>query len=439
MRALNGDAKLVARRELGRTEPLVTAFSQRERISPPVEIYTFEPLRGRALISSSKTPNRKASATIQEGDAKSTDSSIENPIVAGDRFSAAADVAVIDQDDPNAAGIGTLTPDYSDLDISDEAAAETIAEIEHTAQVESARVGTTRQRVMMLVAVCLPIIGLIAGGALSWMYGFMGWTYLIVMLVGWKMTGMGITIGFHRLLTHRSFKSVAAVRFFWVAMGSMAVQGSPLLWCAIHRRHHQCSDNDGDPHSPHLHEGGWWQSLKGFTHAHLGWLFGNYWDPPKYERYVPELLQDKITMFAHRYYFGFVVASFVIPAAICGAIIGTWSAFWLGMLWGGLVRLFITQHVTWSINSVCHVFGKQEFESADLSTNNVVFGILAHGEGWHNNHHAFPSSARHGLLWWQFDLSWCIIRGLEMCRLVWDVKLPTKRAMDRKRLKLKRV
>ena len=298
-----------------------------------------------------------------------------------------------------------------------------------------AYVGSPKQKAMMLVAVILPLLGTAAAIAWMWQYGFMGWLYLGLMVGGWYLTGMGITIGFHRLLTHRSFESKPFVRWFWTAAGAMAVEGSPLVWCAIHRRHHQLSDHEGDPHSPHLHDGGFWNMLKGMWHAHTGWLFNEYWEPPKFERYVPDLTRDKIVMHIDRWYFTYVIASLIIPTAIAGLVTMSWTGALLGFIWGGLVRMLVTQHITWSINSVCHVFGGREFESGDLSTNNLIFGYVAHGEGWHNNHHAFPTSARHGLRWWQFDASWVVIRSMQMLGWVWNVKVPSERTMELKRRK----
>lgn len=294
--------------------------------------------------------------------------------------------------------------------------------------------GTFAQKLTMSIAVFLPIIGTAVAVAWAWQYGFMGWLYLVLMVGGWYLAGMGITIGFHRLLTHRSFEAKPIVRWFWTAAGAYAIEGSPLLWCAIHRRHHQLSDNEGDPHSPHLHDGSVLGILKGFYHSHTGWLFREYWEPPKYKRYTPDLLNDKIVMHVDKWYFAYVIASFVIPFAIAGLVTMSWTGAMLGLFWGGFVRMLVTQHITWSINSFCHVFGKRDFESGDLSTNNKLFGVVAHGEGWHNNHHAFPTSARHGLKWWQVDTSWMVIRAMEAVGLVWAVKTPSKRAMENKRI-----
>ncbi len=289
-------------------------------------------------------------------------------------------------------------------------------------------------KITMLIAVVLPFLGVIAAIAGLWMVGWMGWLYLGMLIGGWIMTGLGITIGFHRLLTHRSFDTYNWVRAFWMAMGALSVEGSPLIWCAVHRRHHALSDQEGDPHSPHLHGDGFWNSIKGFCYAQVGWLFTGYWTSPELKRYVPDLLASPLLVKVDRMYYMWVIASLAIPAAIGGLVEMSWQGALLGLIWGGLVRIFVTHHITWSINSVCHIFGSRTYESADQSTNNVICGILGLGEGWHNNHHTFPTSARHGLAWWQFDLSWIIIRTMEVCGLAWNVRTPSQQAMEKRRV-----
>jgi len=290
-------------------------------------------------------------------------------------------------------------------------------------------------RIMMLLATIVPLVGLVAAIIVSWQYGWMGWPFLAMLIGFCALTELGITVGFHRLLTHRSFETYRPIRGFFTILGCLAVEGTPLYWCAVHRKHHQKSDQLGDPHSPHLHGSGIWGWLKGFWHAHTGWLFTTSWSEPDPERYVPEMVKDPVVRFVDRFYFLWVVISLAGPALLGWWITGTGLGAWLGFLWGGLVRVLLCHHITWSINSICHVWGKREFETPDLSRNNLIMGVLAVGEGWHNNHHAFPSSARHGLKWWQFDLSWIVIRTLELMRLAWNVRLPSKEAMDAKRRK----
>lgn len=235
-------------------------------------------------------------------------------------------------------------------------------------------------------------------------------------------------------MTHRSFETYNIVRMFWMAMGALSVEGSPLVWCAVHRRHHAQSDQPGDPHSPHLHGTGVWNSLRGFWFAHTGWLFTGYWTDPEMERYVPDLLAERSLVLVDKLYWMWVLLSLTIPALLGGLVSGTLTGALLGFIWGGLVRVFVTHHVTWSINSICHLFGQREFHSDDESRNNLICGILAFGEGWHNNHHAFPTSARHGLKWWQLDSSWLIIRTMQFLGLAWNVRLPSEKAQAAKRL-----
>lgn len=290
------------------------------------------------------------------------------------------------------------------------------------------------QKIAMLLAIVLPFAGVIAAIVLTWQHGFMGWLYLSLMLVGWFITGLGITVGFHRLLTHRSFDTYRCVRAAWMLAGAMSVEGSPLVWCAVHRRHHQFSDLPGDPHSPHLAGDTWLGWWRGLWHSHAGWLFTGVWSHPEQQRYIPDLLADPLLVRLDRLYGLWILLSFIIPFAIGGLVTQSWPGAWLGLLWGGLVRVFVTHHITWSINSICHVFGSREYVSDDHSRNNLLCGILGHGEGWHNNHHAFPTSARHGLRWWQLDTSWLIIRAMQIVGLAWNVRLPSEQALCDKRI-----
>jgi stearoyl-CoA desaturase (delta-9 desaturase) len=245
------------------------------------------------------------------------------------------------------------------------------------------------------------------------------------------LSGLGITIGYHRFFTHRSFKTSPVMKGMLAIFGSMAVQGPLLKWVAHHRKHHQHSDEEHDPHSPHLHGQGLIGMLRGLWHAHLGWIFVP--EAPNLHRYVPDLAPDRLVRRISSTFSVWVAIGLVLPALLGGLITLSWSGALLGFVWGGLVRIFLVHHVTWSINSVCHLWGSQPFRSHDHSRNNVVFGVLGLGEGWHNNHHAFPTSARHGLWWWQFDLSWIIIRAMALVGLVWDVRTPEPAAMASKR------
>ena len=290
-----------------------------------------------------------------------------------------------------------------------------------------------QHKVIMTIAVVGPFLGLVLGILLAWQYGMFSGLYLGMLVGGWFLTGVGITVGFHRMLTHRSFDTYDWVRLCWAGLGSLAIEGPPLAWCAVHRKHHQHSDHAGDPHSPHLHGDGWLNALKGFWHAHTGWLFGKTWSDESLKKYVPDLMNVKGMNSISRHYGWWILASLALPAVIGGLATMTWLGAGLGFLWGGLARIFLTHHVTWSVNSICHIFGSQDYESNDDSRNNWLFGILSHGEGWHNNHHAFPTSARHGLKWWQFDSSWLIILAMNAVGLVWNIRTPSEKALAAKK------
>jgi stearoyl-CoA desaturase (Delta-9 desaturase) len=289
------------------------------------------------------------------------------------------------------------------------------------------------QQVTMFVSTVGPIVGLVAAIVLLWHRGpaGIGWPEVVAMLGMYALAGFGVTIGYHRLLTHRAFDAPRVVRLALAIFGSIAAQGAVIRWCATHRRHHQTSDRDGDPHSPHIHGGSPLDLLRGMWHAHMGWLFHR--DVEDSARSVADLLQDRVMLWIDRLYFAWVFLGLLIPAAVVGLWTGTWQGWLSGMIWGGLVRICLMQHVTWSINSVCHVWGRRPFKSGDQSTNNWICAVLALGEGWHNNHHAFPTSARHGLRWWQFDSSYLIIRAMGALGLASNIRTPTDGAMESKR------
>ncbi len=254
-------------------------------------------------------------------------------------------------------------------------------------------------KIVVLVVVIVPFLATLFAIRLLWDHAVQ-WPDLVLLGIMYLLTGLGVTIGYHRMLTHRSFRPNPVVKLALLILGSMAIEGPALGWAATHIKHHALADREGDPHSP----------VEGFFHAHLGWMFGNgEGDPNVYCRY---LTKDRSVMFVSRTFALWAVLALIIPFALGG---------WTGLLWGGLVRIFLTHHVTWSVNSVCHTFGKREFETIDRSRNEWVVGLLGFGEGWHNNHHAFPRSAFHGLHWWQFDLSGYVIWTLERFGLVREV------------------
>lgn len=285
-------------------------------------------------------------------------------------------------------------------------------------------------RLVTLIAIVVPLLGVIAAPFFLWGWGF-GWTDLGLLLGMYVFTALGITVGFHRLFVHRSFETYMWVKFIWAVLGSMAVQGSLFQWVGMHRRHHQYSDTLQDPHSPQHGGRGVLGLLRGFWHAHIGWLFAP--DPPDLDHYIKDLRASRSLRVASYLFPLWVALSIVLPAVLGGVITQSWGGVWTGLIWGGLVRLFLVHHVTWSVNSACHLWGFRPYQSHDMSRNNVVFGILSLGEGWHNTHHAFPTSARHGLRWWQIDVSYWVIRILALLGLAWNLKLPTAEAQAKER------
>jgi stearoyl-CoA desaturase (Delta-9 desaturase) len=278
----------------------------------------------------------------------------------------------------------------------------------------------------------LPFIGL---GLAVWQLWeqAVGWSDVIVFLIVYTLTGLGITVGFHRLLTHRAFKTKTWVKATFAALGSAAIEGPVSAWVADHRKHHAFADRHGDPHSPHVDHGhGLKGALKGLFHAHVGWLFIHTQRGNK-ERYAPDLLKDPVISYIDRTFLLWVLAGLAVPFLLGWAIGGSLSTALTGLLWGGLVRMLVLHHVTYSINSICHVFGRRDFETDDQSRNVFWLAPLSFGESWHNGHHAFPTSARHGLKPWQFDISAGVIRTLEALGLAWDVQRPAPEKLAEKR------
>jgi stearoyl-CoA desaturase (delta-9 desaturase) len=275
-------------------------------------------------------------------------------------------------------------------------------------------------RIANLVVTVVPV-GLLGFAAwLAW-GGALHWPDLVVLAVTYLLTGLGVTVGFHRLFTHRSFKTSTPVRALLGALGSAAVEGPVIEWVSNHRMHHRFSDQPGDPHSPHVdHGSGWRGALAGLFHAHVGWIFKG--DAmANAERYGKDLLDDPVARFIDRTFLLWVLAGLAFPFGLGVALTGSIAGGLTGLLWGGAVRLFFVHHATFSINSLCHFFGRQRFETHDESRNLLWLALPTLGEAWHNNHHAFPTSARHGLRWWQLDRSAWLISGLERLGLAWDV------------------
>lgn len=268
-------------------------------------------------------------------------------------------------------------------------------------------------KVYVTALVVIPLAATIfALAAFSWYRGSIQDVLLFVSF--YIAVTLGVSIGFHRLVTHRGFESEPLLKAILIMFGCGALEGTPLKWAATHIKHHAHADKEGDPHSP----------TEGLWHAHVGWLTDlNNWAKP--EEYAPHLLRDEIVMFFHRTYFLWFGLSLLLPFLLGG---------WSGLLWGGLVRIFFLHHVTWSVNSICHLFGRRDYKTTDQSSNNWVVGLLALGEGWHNNHHAFPQSAFHGLRFWQLDVSAYLIRAFRALGMVWNVNRPSSTLLAAKAL-----
>jgi stearoyl-CoA desaturase (Delta-9 desaturase) len=280
---------------------------------------------------------------------------------------------------------------------------------------------STLERRITVAAVVVPFAGFLAAVALSW-GGLVTWRDLAILVAMYVPTGLGITIGYHRLLTHRSFEAPAAVRAILAVLGSMSLQGAPIHWVADHRKHHTFTDEEGDPHSPHLHAGdGWRGVLAGWWHAHTGWLFDRT-ERASARRFAADLREDPVIRWVDRRFLGWVLLGLAIPFGLGLALSGGELAAGLtGLLWGGLVRIFLQHHATWSVNSICHMYGSRRFVSDEESRNNWAVALVSFGEGWHHNHHAFPRSAEHGLRRWEVDPSAYVIRAMERLGLARNV------------------
>jgi stearoyl-CoA desaturase (Delta-9 desaturase) len=299
-------------------------------------------------------------------------------------------------------------------------------------QIATVRPRTSRiSQAVTVVAVVVPPLGLVAAMGALWNIGF-HWVDLALFLGLYVVCAFGTTIGFHRYFTHRGFEARAPVRALLAILGCMTMQGPVTQWVTDHRKHHALSDKPGDPHSPHGHGDGAWGAVRGFVHAHVGWMFTNL-GMEQGKEYGRDLYEDRLVRVIDRLYLLWVVLTLGIPFGIGYAVGGTWGAGVEAVVWGGLIRIAAYQHATFSVNSICHMFGRQDFRSRDEARNNWVVALLVFGEGWHNNHHAFPVSARHGLERWQLDVSWWVIRGLEKLRLVSNVKVPDAAQLERRR------
>jgi stearoyl-CoA desaturase (delta-9 desaturase) len=261
-------------------------------------------------------------------------------------------------------------------------------------------------------------------------FGLVSWLDLGLLLAFWALTALGITVGYHRFFTHGSFKAPRPVKIALALFGSMALEGSINQWVADHRKHHKFSDEVGDPHSPWRFGTSRKAIAKGLLFAHVGWLFSE--EQATVDQYAPDIRDDQDLQRINRAFPLMVALTIILPGIIGGLITWSWIGFLTGLFWGGIVRIAIVHHVTWSINSICHVFGKRPFKSRDLSSNVAWLAIPSFGESWHNLHHADPTCARHGVLKGQIDLSANVIRALEMTGLASDVRWPKPERLAKK-------
>ncbi|HEY7890992.1 MAG TPA: acyl-CoA desaturase [Solirubrobacteraceae bacterium] len=278
----------------------------------------------------------------------------------------------------------------------------------------------TLDRTANAIVTIVPIALLGLAVWLAW-GGTLHWQDLVVLGAVYALSGVGITVGYHRLFTHRSFKTTGFVRAVFAILGSAAVEGPVIEWVSTHRKHHRFSDRAGDPHSPHTDHGtGLRGALRGLFHAHVGWMFrsGGRAHP---EHYAKDLLADRSLRVIDRLFGLWVLAGLALAFGLGVALTGTVTGGLTGLLWGGAVRILILHHATFSINSLCHFFGRRRFRTADESRNLAWLALPTFGEAWHNNHHAFPTSAHHGLTRWQLDPGGWLIDGLERLGLAWDV------------------
>ncbi len=287
---------------------------------------------------------------------------------------------------------------------------------------------TRLQRNANLGAVIVPFAAFLAAIPLLW-NRLIGPVDLAILAGIYLASAMGVTVGFHRLLTHRAFETYRPLKYAFAVLGSMTVQGPVIGWVADHRKHHAHADEEGDPHSPHVGHG---SGLRGLWYAHVGWLFHEH-GTAAYGRYARELVEDRGFRLINKLFVPLVGLSLLLPFALGWGITGELAGGLTAMFWAGLVRIFFVHHVTWSVNSICHYFGRRRFETDDESTNVFWLALPSLGESWHHNHHAFPRSAVQGLRWWELDVSGWVIRAMRRLGLAWNV---VRISPERQRAKL---
>ncbi len=291
---------------------------------------------------------------------------------------------------------------------------------------------TRLERNVNIAAVLVPFLGFLLAAVLLWGH-FLGPRDLAIFAAMYLLTAVGVTVGFHRMLTHRAFQTHRPLRYLLAILGSMSLQGPVIDWVADHRKHHAFTDEEGDPHSPHAGHGAGWRGMaRGLWHAHVGWLFQTHGQASS-RRYAADLLEDSGMRRVNRGFPWIALLSLALPFALGVAVSGgSLVAGLTALLWAGLVRIFLVHHITWSINSICHFFGSRRFDTDDRSTNVFWLALPSLGEAWHHNHHAFPRSAFHGLRWYELDPSGWLILGMARLGLAWDVvRVTPERARSR--------
>jgi stearoyl-CoA desaturase (delta-9 desaturase) len=287
---------------------------------------------------------------------------------------------------------------------------------------------TAAEQALVVVFMVVPLLALAAAVPLAWGWG-LSWLDVGLAVAFYFLTGLGVTVGFHRYFTHGSFKAKRPLRVALAVIGSTAFQGGVIGWVADHRRHHAFSDKEGDPHSPWLFGTGPAAMIRGFWHSHMGWILGR--DRTNARRFAPDLLADRDIVAVDRLFLPLTLASLLLPALIGGLVSVSWWGALTALFWAGLVRVAVLHHVTWSINSICHMFGDRPFAARDRSANVWWLAVLSFGESWHNLHHADPTCARHGVKRGQVDISARIIWIFERLGWAHSVRWPTTRRLER--------
>lgn len=283
------------------------------------------------------------------------------------------------------------------------------------------RVGSRADMATNIAVTTLPFLLVLLAALKAW-DGWLHWEDLVVFTLCYIPVGFGVTVGYHRLFTHRSFKTSGPMRVVWGVLGSASVEGPVIEWVAYHRKHHAFADEEGDPHSPHEDGNGtgWRGSLRGLWHAHMGWVWFSDVQAEE-ERYAPDLLQDRGIRMVDRLFIVWVLLGLAVPFGLGVALTGTVFGGLTGLLWGGAVRIFLCHQLSFAVNSLCHVFGRRAYDTDDESRNLAWLAPFTLGEAWHNNHHAFPTSFRHGLGRRQVDISAGLIGAMEKVGIAWDV------------------